>query len=185
MHELKKQLRVQIARRKALYTHTELTKLSDALLNKLEQYPAFQQAKTVLLYYSLKDEVQTHDFVEKWSKTKNIVLPVVVGDYLKLRNYTGKQDLQTGSYNIEEPIGEIFNDYKSIDLAIIPGVSFDKEGNRLGRGKGYYDRLLPLLTSSFKIGICFSFQFEDKIPCEEHDIKMDCVFTDKEVFNGK
>ena len=89
-----------------------------------------------MLYYSLKDEVQTHDFVERWSKTKNIVLPVVVGDYLELRNYTGKQDLQTGSYNIEEPIGEIFNDYKSIDLAIIPGVSFDKEGNRLGRGKG-------------------------------------------------
>ena len=121
------------------------------MLNKLEQYPAFQQAKTVLLYYSLKDEVQTHDFVERWSKTKNIVLPVVVGDYLELRNYTGKQDLQTGSYNIEEPIGEIFNDYKSIDLAIIPGVSFDEEGNRLGRGKGYYDQLLPLLTSSFKI----------------------------------
>ena len=79
-----------------------------------------------------------------------------------MRNYTGKQDLQTGSYNIEEPIGEIFNDYKSIDLAIIPGVSFDKEGNRLGRGKGYYDQLLPLLTSSFKIGICFSFNSKIK-----------------------
>lgn len=61
---------------------------------KLEEHPRFRQAKTLLLYYSLPDEVQTHDFVERWSKSKQIILPVVKGDELELRQYTGKQDLQ-------------------------------------------------------------------------------------------
>lgn len=185
MQELKKQIRKQIALRKAQYTPQELLNLSHTLLEKLENSPAFLQAKTILLYYSLKDEVQTHEFVEKWSKKKKIVLPVVVGEYLELRCYTGKQDLKKGAYGIEEPTGKLFNDYQSIDLSIIPGVSFDRNGNRLGRGKGYYDRLLPLLGNSYKIGVCFSFQLSEKIPCEKHDIKMDCIFTDKEIFSGK
>lgn len=97
----------------------------------------------VLLYYSLKDEVDTHEFVRKWSREKRILLPVVVGDDLELRVYTGPEDLATGSYGIEEPTGELFTDYAAIDFVAVPGVAFDNAGNRLGRGKGYYDRLLP------------------------------------------
>ena len=148
MKEIKKKLRKQIAQEKSRHTATELTANSIALLNKLEQHPLFIAAKTVLLYYSLGDEVQTHDFIEKWYRQKDILLPVVKGDILELRRYTGPQNLQTGeAYHIEEPTGEAFTDYTQIDFAIIPGVSFDKNGNRLGRGKGYYDRLLPQLHS--------------------------------------
>ena len=93
----------------------------------MEQHPLFIAAKTVLLYYSLGDEVQTHDFIEKWYRQKDILLPVVKGDILELRRYTGPQNLQTGeAYHIEEPTGEAFTDYTQIDFAIIPGVSFDK-----------------------------------------------------------
>lgn len=184
MHELKKQIRKQIVQKKAQYSLPELKQLSEVLLEKLEQYPDFQHAQYVLLYHSLNDEVQTHEFVEKWKINKQIILPVVTGDTLELRCYTGKQYLQTGAYGIEEPTGKLFTEYDKINLAVIPGVSFDKEGHRLGRGKGYYDRLLPQLKAAYKIGICFSFQLSEQIPNEEHDVKMDCVFTDIDIFNG-
>lgn len=179
MKELKTQFRKQIALLKSKHSLSELTKRSGSLLNKLEQCPNFQQAKTILLYHSLIDEVQTHEFVDRWSETKNIILPVVVGNDLELRIYTGKEGLQKGVYSIKEPMGEPFTDYMDIDLAIIPGISFDNKGNRLGRGKGYYDRLLPKLSKSYKIGICFSFQLLENIPCEKHDIKMDCIYTEQ------
>lgn len=99
-----------------------------------------------------------------------------MGDDLELRFYTGSQDLVTGSYNIGEPVGERFTDYAAIDLAVIPGVAFDLAGNRLGRGKGYYDRLLPLLPA-FKAGICFPYQLVEEVPAESFDICMDTVIT--------
>lgn len=179
MKELKKQLRKVIAEKKSRYSNTELTGFSVSALDKLEQMPVFILAETVLLYHSLKDEVYTHEFVEKWKDKKNLLLPVVTGNELELRRYSGKQDLETGSYGIEEPTGELFTDYQEIDLAIIPGVSFDADGNRLGRGKGYYDRLLPKLNA-YNIGLCFSFQVCENIPAESFDIKMDAVLTDKE-----
>ena len=160
-------------------------KRSGILLEKLEKESFFREAKTILLYYSLKDEVQTHAFIDKWSKIKNILLPVVVGDKLELRRYTGRQDLQVGAYNIEEPTGEVFTDYDTIDVAIIPGVAFDSAGNRLGRGKGYYDRLLPKLNATRTIGICFSFQVFDEIPVEEHDRKMDHILTEDGMLSEK
>lgn len=138
-------------------------------------------ARTVLLYYSLADEVQTHDFVEKWYRRKTILLPVVKGDVLELRVYTGRQCMQTGeAYHIEEPAGEAFTEYEKIDFSIIPGVSFDACGNRLGRGKGYYDKLLPLL-SSYNVGVCYSFQVSGHIPAEPFDRPVDEVWTE----NGK
>jgi 5-formyltetrahydrofolate cyclo-ligase len=128
------------------------------------------------MYYSLKDEVQTDAFIEKWYQQKNILLPVVQGEDLILRQYTGKESLQTGAYHIEEPVGEVFSSYQKIDAVIVPGVAFDKKGNRLGRGKGYYDRLLPQLKAT-KIGICFPFQLVEEVPTEPFDIKMDKIIT--------
>lgn len=124
----------------------------------------------------MKDEVQTHSFIEKWSQTKRIVLPVVVGDVLELRLYTGPADLAIGSYGIAEPIGEPFTDYADIHLVVVPGVAFDAAGHRLGRGKGYYDKLLPLIAAP-KIGICFPFQLIEEVPAEPFDICMNAVIT--------
>lgn len=148
------------------------------MLEKLEQHPKFAAARTVLLYHSLADEVHTHDFVEKWHRQKTVLLPVVKGDVLELRVYAGKECLKTGeAYHIEEPMGEAFTAYGQIDFAVIPGVSFDSEGNRLGRGKGYYDRLLPLLHS-YNVGICYEFQISEHIPTEPFDRTMDEVWTE-------
>lgn len=150
---------------------------SAKILAALEAHPAFRAAETVLLYHSLNDEVDTHDFIRKWSKKKQILLPVVVGNELELRLYTGPEDMQIGSYGIEEPMGETYTDYESIDFIVVPGVAFDRKGNRLGRGKGYYDRLLPHIPSAYKAGICFPFQLVEEVPAEPHDIRMDIIIT--------
>lgn len=184
MNQFKKQLRKAIAERKSQYRVNTLAEKTDKLLKHIETHPAFLKAGCVLLYHSLPDEVYTHAFVEKWKDSKTILLPVVVGDNLKLRKYSGKQDMKKGSYGIEEPVGETFTNYEEIDLAIIPGVGFDARGNRLGRGKGYYDRLLPKLKAH-KIGICFSFQIIEEIPIEEFDIMMDEVLTEEGFITGK
>lgn len=176
MKERKRELRKQISQDKTRYCDSTLQALSADILTHLEAHPAFRKADTILLYHSLKDEVYTHAFIEKWSMEKKIILPVVVDDVLELRLYTGPHDLRTGSYGISEPIGESFTNYASIDLAIVPGVAFDTAGHRLGRGKGYYDKLLPLI-SAFKIGICFPFQLIDEVPTEPFDICMDTIIA--------
>lgn len=172
----KQELRRQIAKEKKIHQE-ELGERSSQLLQRLEQLPVFRQSATILLYHSLPDEVHTHSFIEKWGQEKEIILPVVKGKELELRKYTGKNKLIKGSYGIEEPIGELVKDYDRIELAIIPGVGFDLQGNRLGRGKGYYDRLLPKLKA-YKIGICFQFQVIEPIPFEFFDIPMDEVWTE-------
>lgn len=140
---------------------------------RLESHALFRAAHTVLLYSSLPDEVDTHTFIRRWEGRKRILLPVVVSDSeLELRVYTGSSNMRRGAFNIDEPAGAAFTDYGSIDLAVIPGVAFDRHGNRLGRGRGYYDRLLAWLGRAGvpTIGVCFDFQKLDAIPAETHDI---------------
>lgn len=134
----------------------------------------------MLLYHSLRDEVDTHGFIEKWWTRKRILLPVVVGDDLELRRYTGADSLAIGAYGISEPVGKPFADYGSITLAVIPGVAFDAAGNRLGRGRGYYDRFLPRIPNACKVGVCFPFQLVDAVPAEPFDIRMDIIITTDE-----
>lgn len=147
------------------------------ILAALEAHPAFRAANTVLLYHSLPDEVDTHGFIGKWSTKKRILLPVVAGNDLELRVYTSPADLTVGAYGIGEPTGALFTDYATIDFIAVPGVAFDRNGNRLGRGKGYYDRLLPRIPAAYKAGICFPFQIVEKVPAEPFDIRMDEIIT--------
>lgn len=132
------------------------------------------KAQRVLLFHSLPDEVDTHSLIERYRSTKTILLPSVVSDHLELHEYGTEASSTVGAFNIIESEGRIvpISEYQDIELAIIPGVAFDKEGNRLGRGKGYYDRLLPLLKCH-TIGLCYPFQMVEQVPHEPHDIKVD------------
>lgn len=175
MLERKKELRSRIAELKAQHSSDSLQALSAATWPLLERLPLFEEAATVLLYHSLKDEVESRSFLDRWSHRKRILLPVVKKNELELRLYTGAEGLVVSSaFGIAEPTGEPFTDYDSIDLAIIPGVAFDAAGHRLGRGKGYYDRLLPQIHAP-KIGICFPFQLLAEVPIEPFDVPMDGV----------
>lgn len=146
-------------------------------LTKLSRHPRLADAHTVLLYSALPDEVPTQPLLSRLAtEGKTVLLPRVVNDTdMELRRYTGLQDLEQGAFGIMEPTGELFTDYDDIDVAVIPGMAFDREGHRLGRGKGYYDRFLTQLPHTYKIGICFPFQLVDHVPTDAHDILMNEV----------
>lgn len=192
----KQELRKEIRNRKRQFSQDQLGKLSLSAISKLRKHPKVMAAHTLLLYYSLPDEVNTHEWIDELvAEGKRVLLPVVVNDKdMVIREYTGKHDLAEGSFHIMEPIGKLFpiEKYPEIEVAIIPGMSFDDTGHRLGRGKGYYDRFLTKLrgmeenhcerkeadgTEVYKIGICFGFQKLQEIPFESHDILMDEVTT--------
>lgn len=171
----KKELRKQIKALKKQHTTEQLDAQSKAVMAKVEAHPDFIKANIVMLYYSLPDEVQTADFIAKWRSKKQIILPTVVGDDIVPVKLDDSTTFAKGDFDIQEPQSEPYTgDY---ELIIVPGVAFDKNGNRLGRGRGYYDRFLCNHTKVKKIGICFDFQLVDEIPTEPTDIKMDEIIS--------
>lgn len=178
IYEQKKQIRREVRSRKAAQSIDAYYEASQSIASKIELLPEFQQAKTVLAYWSMAGEVFTHDFVKKWAKSKQMLLPVVEGDVMVIKEFNPEIPLVSGSMKgLLEPDGQLFTDIHKIDFIIVPGIAFDKENNRLGRGKAYYDKFLKH-TNAFKSGICFGFQFFDEIPTDAFDIKMDEVITE-------
>ena len=174
----KRILRQSIRTIKASYSRAELEALSVSVLQRLEQHPRFAEARTVLLYHSLPDEGDTHAFIDRWCSQKEIILPTVVGDDLELHRYTGPHCLTLGSYGILEPSGELFTDFDRITLAVIPGMAFDQLGNRLGRGKGYYDKFMNKFTGSC-IGVSYTHQILPSLPKGKFDKHCDVMITEK------
>ena len=174
---IKKELRQLIRSRKRLFDKQALAEQSLARIQQLMAHPRLIDARTIMMYYSLPDEVCTHEVIRLLAEQgKTILLPVVTGDSsMALRRYAQPSDLRIGAFNIMEPTGEPFNDYEQIDLAVIPGVAFDTEGHRLGRGRGYYDHFLPLLPNAYKLGLCFDFQKVEHVPTDSNDVLMDEV----------
>lgn len=146
---------------------------TESVFKTLTDSHAWQQSQNVLLYYSLPDELQTVDFLNSITD-KELYLPRVNGDKLDIVPFNRK-NLTTGAFNILEP-GGISVSPTTIDLIVVPGIAFDKEGNRCGRGKGFYDRLLSECSAT-KVGVGYDFQLIENVPCCEHDVKMDIVIT--------
>ncbi len=175
---LKAELRKKVKELKSNYSFEEKKQKSVSIFEQIEQDRDFKRAHIVFAYWSMPDEVYTHDFVQKWSATKTILLPVVDGANLVLKQFDGVDKMkEEGKYKILEPQGAAFTDFDMIDYAIIPGVAFDKFNYRMGRGKAFYDKILSDLEAK-KIGVCFDFQYFDVIPVDQHDIPMDFVVTD-------
>lgn len=171
----KKQIRADVKAK--VFDPTESAKIWDSLA-KMEQ---FISAGTVLLYSSMSNEVCTDEFIAKWSKTKTVVLPVVEGDDLVLRRYSPSL-LAPGYLGILEPTLDAEEiPVEQIDLAIVPGVAFDKAGNRLGHGKGFYDRLLYRMKCP-KVGVAYDGQMFDSIETDAWDQKMDFVITPSNLY---
>lgn len=157
----------------------EKLRRSDAVMRRVEALPAWQKAHVALLYWSMADEVQTHAFVERCYRDKVVLLPCVDGDELRLRQYTGPDCMTAGEqFGIGEPTGPEWIDLDAVELIVVPGVAFDRQGNRMGRGRGFYDRLLKSTPRALKVGVAYDFQLLDAIPVEPHDVKMDCVISE-------
>lgn len=175
----KAEIRKQIRELKRQLTPEEKLRRSEDIMRQLDQVPEFYEAKVVLLYWSMADEVQTHAFVERTWRERVVLLPCVQGDDLVLRQYTGPECMVAGEqFGIGEPSGEEWTDLGAIGCIAVPGVAFDRMNNRMGRGRGFYDRLLKSTPNAFKIGLAYNFQVLDEIPVEPHDVKMNLVIHD-------
>lgn len=177
--EEKSCIRKEIRRRKRLFAADELAAQSRQLMERLLVHPRILSARVVLMYHALPDEVDTADALETLMRMgKKVLLPTVVSDEdMELCEYEGREQLHEGAFHIMESGGNCFKDYDSIDVAVVPGMAFDMKNNRLGRGKGYYDRFLAKIPSAYKLGVCFGFQFLESLPKGAFDIVMDEVLT--------
>lgn len=178
--ESKKALRRTVRQAIRSLSPNDIAKASEALAERLIAHPRFVAAPRVLLFSSLPDEPQTTTLLQRFADKKQLFLPVVVSDTaLEPRAYTRAESLRIGRYGILEPTGAPLTSMDAADLIVVPGVAFDHQGYRLGRGKGYYDRLLsdPAFASAYKLGYCFEVQKVARVPHDAWDCRMDEVLS--------
>ena len=154
---------------------------SKIITEKIIQSDVYKNATIVALYKNLKSEVDTNLLIEYSIRLgKTIVLPKITNETMEFYKIDSiNEQLIKSKFGVEEPSGEKDNliNKENIDLIIVPGVCFDKEKNRMGFGKGYYDKYLEN-SNLITIGICFSEQILDKLPVTANDIKMEQIITD-------
>jgi 5-formyltetrahydrofolate cyclo-ligase len=177
-----------LSRRDALGSDVRKTK-DESIIKRLLALPEFIKARTILLYASFRSEVDTIELLKNSIlNNKNVVLPRVdmQNSSLTLYKIRGMEDLAPGCFGILEPLATEERSAKAsdIDLMIVPGVAFDEHCNRLGYGKGFYDRLLSQ-KSALAVALAYEEQILDKIPADEHDIKMDKIITDKRIIQRR
>ena len=170
-------IRMRVKARKSLLSAAERAEAADRVFAALERTAAFMMAERVLMYHSLPDELSTRGFIDRWAGRKRFFLPRVNGLNLEILPYD-RSRLHLGAFNIEEPDGDDTVAINDIDLVIVPAVAYDRHGNRVGRGKGYYDRLLSRSRAT-TIGICYDFQLVDDLEPDEFDIPVDYVVADR------
>lgn len=174
-------IRRHVKARKSLLDEAEKLSAADSVFNRLECLLAFVMSKRILIYNSLPDELYTRHFISRWKNDKNFFLPRVNGIDLDILPYDETR-MQLGAFRIEEPSGDETADVSTMDMIIVPAVAYDRKGNRVGRGKGYYDRLLKR-TRAMKVGVAYDFQVFDEIDAERHDIPVDIVITENGIYH--
>ena len=148
---------------------------------RLESQPLWQRARCVLFFAPLPNELDLWPLVEPaLAGGKTIALPkfdAATGAYSAAQIRDLEKDIRPGRFGVREP-GEHCPavDLNRLDLLLVPGVAFDPQGWRLGRGKGFYDRLLTRVSGT-KCGVAFDEQIITEIPIEPHDVRMDCILT--------
>ena len=183
----KKELRKQALEKRNALTIEERMEKSNHISDAVIRHPAFIEADSVLLYASFRSEVDTVQiFKSAISSGKKVYFPKVLGVEMEFYHVESEEDFETGTWGILEPRVEAHKKYifkqEEKSCMILPGAVFDKAGNRIGYGRGYYDRFLSSIEPNgiFKIGIAFSCQIIDieAFPKEEHDVCLDALITE-------
>lgn len=181
----KQKIRKEILKRRDSITEGDKKAKDNSIKNILINLPEFEKASRILFYASYKSEVDTFALMNYCiSANKTIALPKVKKESFELEIFEIKDlsELRAGYQNIPEPFlpKDRTMQIKDIDLIIVPGVAFDEMCNRLGYGKGFYDKMLNE-KSSPAVALSYEEQIVDSVPAESHDIKMDKIITDKRV----
>ena len=172
---------------------TNKDEISEQIVANFVALPEYATAKTVMFYVDVRDEVRTrHALPKAIEGEKRIVIPYCVDGELELFHLESMDELEVGMYKILEPKQELRDvaskrfGAKDLDLIMVPGVAFDKEGGRTGHGKGYYDKLLEhAKLETPLVALAFDCQIFPQIPCESHDIYMDKVVTQSATYEGR
>lgn len=138
----------------------------------------------MLVYVSIREEVVTHGILQRTLELSGeVIVPYCLpANELGLFRLLHHSELEIGAYAIPEPAERLRAEREihpqRLDVVLVPGAAFDERGNRIGYGKGYFDRLLSKLRPDcLKIGLAFDCQLFEEIPAQEHDIPMDWIMT--------
>jgi 5,10-methenyltetrahydrofolate synthetase len=168
-------------RRRISSAVVERLRALDELLERLGRASTDGPA-TLLLYAAQPDEVDLAALITEAPGDARVLLPRVVGDSLELVAHGASDPLIPGAFGVREPAGDTAVAPDEVDIAIVPGVAFGVDGTRLGRGGGFYDRLLPRLRADcLVIGVCPEQAVLTVLPTEAHDRAVDIVVTDASV----
>ena len=174
----KYELRRSILRQRRQLATKERNTKNQLISQKLNNLPLLKKAQKILVYLSMEDEVDTHEFIKKNLKEKTILTPRMNGNDLEIVELKNWKELKIHpKFNLLE----IFNKQASSlepDIILVPGVGFDPQGNRLGYGKGYYDRLLERFPQATTLALAYDLQIIEKIPTEDHDQMVQHILTE-------
>jgi len=183
---MKKEIRSTILKKRNNMLFSEVLEKSERIKELVFQMDEFKDAKTILFYVSYDNEVYTHEMIkESLEIKKQVIVPKTDMNKRTIlcSSLTKWDDLFIGAYNILEPRQECLNEVslESIDLIIIPGIAFDYQGNRIGHGMGYYDRLLKKKINAHCLGLAFELQIVNNIPTAPHDVKVEKIVTEERI----
>lgn len=191
LKERKQTIREQAhANRKAQENKEEL---SQAICRTFARLPECAAAQTVMYYLDVRTEVRTrHSLPAALAGGQRIVVPYCVDGELELFHLTDMDELSVGMYKILEPRSDLRElpekrvDVAELDLIMVPGVAFDRRGGRMGHGFGYYDKLLERARHETPlVALAFECQLFPEIPTQPHDIFMDKIVTEQQVYQCK
>jgi 5-formyltetrahydrofolate cyclo-ligase len=181
--EAKSQLREKLKRVREQVDPALAEAASQGVWNIFNSLPEFHRAKAIGAFASTPSEINTYSILEGTLKLgKKLYLPRVVKDKTHFDYYPVHdfKQLAKGAFGILEPVGHHPAAWEELDMVLVPGLAFDKRGNRLGFGKGYYDRILPLLgKSALSIGLAYSFQMVDQVPVTPEDVPVKALLSEK------
>lgn len=146
----------------------------------------FVAAEAIALYASVHNEVRTDRlFAAALSAGKKVFFPRLENGRIVFVQVHSAGDLQTGSFGVLEPSGGEIASPEDLDMVLVPGVGFDRQGHRIGYGLGYYDRALAACRNAIFLGLAYEFQVVENLPEEEHDIRLDFLVTEQGVVEFK
>lgn len=177
----KKLTRTAIKEKRYALREGEVQTLSQECVSKVLQFPELLEAKTVCVYMPTGNEIDTSAIIQYCLENqKRVAAPRIEGDTMDFYYFQSIVDLKQGAYDIWEPTGtERVTDEESV--VIMPGVAFDLDCNRIGYGKGYYDKYLSKHPNMKKIALAYEFQIVGKIKREIHDIRPEMIVTERRV----
>ncbi len=189
---MKKELRKKILGLKNALPSEIIADKSSNILNRLTTTSFYSNANNVMIYISFGSEVLTKPIIDDLlNNGKRVFIPVTVPAtkaliVSELKNY--EDDLKVGHFGVMEPKDEALRpvDPSTLDLVVVPGVVFDRNGYRIGYGGGYYDRFIPRLSqNTTTVSLAFDMQLVDKIPTSEYDVAVQYIITEKELIKCK